>query len=108
MEFYESMLFLKNEPKINKVAFTNEECETLITFYQTNPALWNHGMIEYRDPNIQRGLIQKLCEEFNKKFTKDDIKNEWNVLLTRYRRQRQAEKATRLSGAGIDDLFDSN
>ena len=99
---------MKNEPKINKVAFTNEERETLITFYQTNLALWNHGMIEYRDPNIQRGLIQKLCEEFNKKFTKDDIKSEWNVLLTRYRRQRQAEKATRLSGAGIDDLFDSN
>ena len=31
-----------------------------------------------------------------------------NVLLTRYRRERQAEKVTRSSGAGIDDVFDSN
>ena len=43
------MIFLKNEPKTNKVVFTNEERETLITFYQANPALWNNGMIEYRD-----------------------------------------------------------
>ena len=73
-KFYESMLFLKNEPKTNKMAFTSEECETLITFYQANPALWNHGMIEYRDRIIRCALIQKLCEEFDEKFTKDDTK----------------------------------
>ena len=28
-KFYESMLFLKNEPKTNNVAFTSEERETL-------------------------------------------------------------------------------
>ena len=107
-KFYESMLFLKNEPKTNKVAFTSEERETLITFEQTNQALWSHGMIEYRDRNIRRALIQKLCKEFDKKFTEDVIKKEWNVLLTRYRRERQAEKVTRSSGAGIDHVFDSN
>ena len=53
--------FFKNKLKTSKVAFTSEKCETLITFYQTNPALWNHGMIEYRDRNIPRALIQKLC-----------------------------------------------
>ena len=81
------------------MAFTNEERETLVTFYQTNPALWNHGMIEHRDRNIRRALIQKLCEEFDKKFIEDDIKKEGNVLLTRYRRGRQAVKVTRSSGA---------
>ena len=70
------MLFLKNEPKTNKVAFTSEKQETRITFYQTNPALWNYGMIEYIDRNVRRALIQKLCEEFDKKFTEDDIKKE--------------------------------
>ena len=65
-------------------------------------------IIEYRDWNISRASIQKLCEEFDEKFTEDDIKKEWNVLLTRYRRERQAEKVTRSSGAGIDDVFDSN
>ena len=76
MEIYESMLFLKNEGKTSKVAFISEERETLITFYQTNPALWNHGMIEYRDRKIRRVLIQKLCEKFLEKFTEDDKKSE--------------------------------
>ena len=31
-KFYESILFLKNEPKTSKVAFTSDERETLITF----------------------------------------------------------------------------
>ena len=47
--FYKSILFLKNEQKTSKVTFTSEESETFITFYPTNPALWNHGIIEYRD-----------------------------------------------------------
>ena len=107
-KFYESMLFMKNEPNTNKVTFTSEERETLITFYQTNPVLWNHGMIEYRDPNIRRALIQKFFEEFVEKFTEDEIKKEWNVFLTRYRHERQTEKVTRSTPSGIDDVFDSN
>ena len=31
-------------------------------------------MIEYRDRNISRALIQKLYEQFDEKFTEDDIK----------------------------------
>ena len=38
-KFYESMLFLKNEPKANIMAFTSEKREVLIIFYQNNPAL---------------------------------------------------------------------
>ena len=102
------MLFLKNESKTSKVAFTSEERKTLITFYQINPALWNHGMTEYRDRNIRRALIQKLCEEFDEKFTEDEIKREWNVLSTSYRCKRQAEKVAGSSGVGIDDVFDPN
>ena len=73
-KFYESILFLKNEPKTSKVAFTSEERETVITFYQIKPALQKHGMIEYRDQNIRRTSIQKLREEFSKKFAEYDIK----------------------------------
>ena len=53
-------------------------------------------------------MIQKLCEEFDEKFTQDEIKKKYNVLLTCCRRERQAEKVTRSSGTGIDDVFDSN
>ena len=101
------MLFFKNELKASKVTFTSEKREKLITFYKTNPAIWNHGMIEYRDRDISCALIQKLCEEFDEKFTEDDIKKEWNVLLTCYRHERQPEKVTRSSRAGIDNIFDS-
>ena len=82
-KFYESMLFLKEEkeePRTNRVAFTNEERETLITFYQTNPALWNHGMAEYMDRNIRRVLIKKLCEVLDEKFTEEDIKKSGMLL----------------------------
>ena len=53
-------------------------------------------------------MIQKIFEEFVKKFTEDDITKEWNVFLTRYRHERQAEKVTRSSLTGIDNVFDSN
>ena len=55
------MLFLKEEAKkIARVQFTTEERETLITFYHSNPPLWDHGLTEYRDRNIRRVLIQTL------------------------------------------------
>ena len=96
----------KDEQTNTKVAFTSEEQETMIAFYQNSPALWNHAMLDYRGQNIWCSLIQKLHEEFDKKFTEHDIKKEWNSLLTCYRHKRQAEKVSRSSGAGIvDDAF---
>ena len=106
--FSENMLFLKKEPKTTRVSFTTEEQETLITFYHTNSPLWNHGLADYRDRNIRRALMQKLCEDLDDKFTEEDIKKEWNVLLTRYRKERQAEKTSRSSGVGVDDVFNSS
>ena len=40
---YESMLFLSENGPMQKAVFTTEERD-LITFYEANPALWNHGM----------------------------------------------------------------
>ena len=73
-KFYENMLFLKEEPKTTRVSFTTEERETLITFYHTNPPLRNHGLADYRDRNIRRALIQKLCKDLDDKFKEEDIK----------------------------------
>ena len=102
------MLFLKEEQIVRRAVFTMEEREILITFYQNNPALWNHGMVEYRDGNIRRSLIQKLVEQFDEKFTEEDIKKEWNSLLTHYKREKQSEVTSRPSGAGKDVIFNSN
>ena len=70
------MLFLKEEQVVRRAVFSMEEREILITFCQNNPALWNHGMVEYRDRNIRRSLIQKLVGQFDEKFTEEDIKKE--------------------------------
>ena len=48
-KFYKRMFFLKEEQENTKVAFTSEERETMITFYQHNSALLNHGILQYRD-----------------------------------------------------------
>ena len=40
----------------------------MITFYQNNPTLSNHGMLEYRNRNIWCSLIEKLCKEFDKNW----------------------------------------
>ena len=45
--FCESMLVIIEKQTNTKIAFTSEERETRITFYQNNLALWNHGMLEY-------------------------------------------------------------
>ena len=45
-KFYKSMLFLKEEQVMRRAVFSMEEREILITFYQNNPAFWNHGMVE--------------------------------------------------------------
>ena len=57
----------KEEKTNTKVAFTSEERKTLIAFYQNNPALWNLGMLDNRNRNIRRLLIQTLREEFDEK-----------------------------------------
>ena len=52
-------------------------------------------------------MIQKLREEFDKNFTVDDVKKSVSLLI-RYRRERQAEKVSRSSWPGIDDVFNSD
>ena len=62
------------------------EREVLITFYEAILALWNHGMVEYRDRNMRRALLQKLVLEFDEKLSEKEIKKEWNTLSTYYKR----------------------
>ena len=79
--------------------------ETLIIFYEANPALWNHGMVEYCDRNLRRALLQKLVLEFDEKFYVEEIKKEWNTLSTYYKREKQKELLSKPSGACTDQIF---
>ena len=100
------MLFLSETGPMQKAVFTTEEREILITFYEANPALWNNGMVEYRDRNLRRALLQKLVLEFDEKFSEEEIKKEWNTLSTYYKREKQKELLSKPSGAGTDQIFD--
>ena len=93
---------------MQKALFTTEKREILITFYETNPALWIHGMVEYRDRNLRRALLQKLVLESDEKFSKEEINKEWNTLSTYYKREKQKEFLSKPSGAGTDQVFNSN
>ena len=59
----------------------------MITFYEANPALWNHGMVEYRDRNLPRALLQNFVLEFDEKFSEEEIKKRveysFNILQRR-------------------------
>ena len=99
-KFCESMLFLSGTGPMQKAVFTTEEREILITFYEANPALWNHGMVEYRDRNLRRALLQKLLLEFDQKFSVEEIKsgilfqhtiNEKNKMSSYQSRQEQVQ-----------------
>ena len=61
---------------------------------------WNDRVQRSKYSKIVRGAWWKIYRKWPKK--------EWNVLLTGYRLGRQDEKVTRSSGAGIDDVFNSN
>ena len=80
----------------------------MITFYEANPTLWNHGMVEHRDRNLRRALLQELVLEFDEKFSEEEIKKEWDTLSTYYKREKQKKLLSKPSGARTDQVFNSN
>ena len=82
-----------------------EERETLTDFFNSNPALWNHHLSEYRDRNLRDSLLAKLVEKFHVKFNKEDIKREWHNLQTVYKREKSREESSKVSGSGSCDVY---
>ena len=77
-KFFDKLSFLTEELEKakKKVKFDLKDRETLIDFFNSNPALWNHDLTEYRDQSLRDSLLEKLVERFHGKFTKEDIKRE--------------------------------
>jgi len=93
---------------VRKTTFELEEKETLIDFFNTNSALWNHHLNEYRDRNLRDSLLEKLTEKFEGKFTKDDLKREWHNLQTTYKREKAREEGSKSSGSGTCEVYTSS
>ena len=76
-KFYDHLSFLTEElEKEKKVTFDLEEKDILIDFFNSNPALWNHHLSEYRDRSLRDSLLEKQVNQFDGKFTKEDVKRE--------------------------------
>ena len=81
-------MLVEIEKSENKVKFDTEEKEMLISFFSSNSPLWNHHLEDYRDRDLRESLLGKLVEQFEGKFSKDDLKNEWHSLQTAYKREK--------------------
>ena len=101
-KFFDKLPLLREELEKaeKKVKLDLEERETLIDFFNSNPALWNHHLPEYRDRNLRESLLEKLVEKFHVKFNKEDIKREWHNLQTVYKREKSREESSKVSGSG--------
>ena len=106
-KFFDQLSFLTEEiEKVEKkVTFELEEKEMLIDFFNSYPALWNHHLTEYRDRNLRDSLFEKLVEQFDGKFCKEDIKREWHNLQTVYKREKAREDGSKVSGSGSCDVY---
>ena len=76
-KFYETLEFLKEEVhKPKKPQFNVDERELLIDFFKSHSSLWDHNTTDYCDQNLCDSLLEKLVDEFDNKFKKEDIKQE--------------------------------
>ena len=109
-KFFEQLSFLTEEiEKVEKKGtFDFEEKEMLINFFNSKPALWNHHLTEYRDRNLRDSLLEKLVEQFDEKFSKEDIKREWHNLQTTYKREKAREDGSKVSGSGSCEVYISS
>ena len=67
--------------------------------------MWNHNTADYRDPNFRDSLLEKLVDEFDKKFKKEDIKQEWHSLQVSYKREKAREEGSKTSGSGCSEVY---
>ena len=98
--------FLKEEiDKLKKLQFNVDERELLIDFFMLHPSLWNHSSTDYRDRNLHDSLLEKLVDEFDNKFKKEEIKQEWNSLQVSYKREKARDKGSKTSGSGCSEVY---
>ena len=105
-KFYETLEFLKEEVhKPKKPQFNVDERELLIDFFKSHPSLWDRNTTEYRDRNLHDSLLEKLVDEFDNKFKKEDIKQEWHSLQVSYKREKAREEGSKTSGSGCSEVY---
>ena len=60
---------------------------------------------DYRDQNLCDSLLEKLVDEFDNKFKKEDIKQEWHSLQVSYKKEKAREEGSETSGSGCSEFY---
>ena len=50
-------------------------------------------------------LLEKLVDEFDNKFKKEDIKQEWHSLQVSYKRGKAREEGSKTSGSDCSEVY---
>ena len=78
--------------------------ETLISYYQGNPSLWDHNAAEYHTNANKDFLLDLLHKELNEKFTCEEIVRKWKSLVKIYKQENSKVKH-KPSGSGTKDIY---
>ena len=57
---------------------------------------------------MRDALLERLVDDLDDRYTKDEIRSQWHNLMTTYKRERQRQEASKTSGTGKDDVYISN
>ena len=56
---------MEKEKEAKQMAMTNDDKETLITFYKEHPMLWNSKLEDYRNRDIRGVNLESFAEKLN-------------------------------------------
>ena len=67
--------------------------------------MWNHNTTDYRDRNLRDSFLEKLVDEFDNKFKKEDIKQESHSLQVSYKIEKAREEGSKTSGSCCSEVY---
>ena len=78
--------------------------ETLISYCQGNPSLWDHNAAESHTNANKDVLLDLLHKELNEKFTCEEIVRKWKSLV-KIHKQENSKAKHKPSGSGTKDIY---
>ena len=103
----------KKKVEAPKYAWTMEAIEALIKEWETRPALVDCTHAQYHMKDKRKVALDQICQKLGSVHgispvpTSDDLLKKMNSLRTYYNAKRNKEKASRSTGKGADEIYDS-
>ncbi|XP_058985917.1 uncharacterized protein LOC101889182 isoform X2 [Musca domestica] len=95
--------------KINKLMWTQELVELLITKYQQYEFLYNTSHPHYADRVKRSNALFEICKELKEvdnNISEECIKKKIHTLRSQYVKELQKVSCSKKSGAGADDIYE--